>query len=213
MTKNRDFDFGMDNAELEEGIRQASEFEQSKQLAEDIRQSLKTLKSIDLSLQLLGSSLVELHHDAQYLNADLDDKVRQLRNALTIVIPPETTEHVNDVFTTLCKTFDKNLQDKLDAAIKKAEQDLNDAEKRMKEQTDRIAKDGDNVVVPSSVFYASLTLLLCLAVFFGITWWINANIILSLELQKLCHTLTAVCAAINACIFMVWHTTRMSRKK
>lgn len=203
MTKNRDFDFGMDNAELDESIQQACEFEQSKQLAEDIRQSLNTLKSIDLSLKLLGSSLAELQQDADCLNADLNDKVRQLQNALTLTIPPETTEHLNDVFTIFCKTFDKTLQEKMNTAIQKAEQDFNATEKRMMEQTNRIVDTSNKVVLSHTFSYVCLTLLITLVTFFGITWWINANMIFSLELQKLCYVFAALTVAIIVCVVLV----------
>lgn len=205
MTKNKDFDFGMDDAELEEGIRQASEFEQSKQLAEDIRQSLNTLKSIDLSLKLLGRSLVELQQDADCLNADLNDKVRQLQNALTIVIPSETTEHLNYVFSSFCKTFDKTLQDKLDAAIQKAEQDFNAAEKRMKEQANSMAKDSKRIVLPPTLCSVCLTLLICFIVFFSIVWCFNFYVIHSSEIQNMCHLLIVFVVVINAFIISFYH--------
>lgn len=134
MAKDMDFDLGIDNAQFDAGIRQASEFEQSKRLAEDIRLSLQTLKSLDFSLRLLNSSLAELRQDAGCLSADFNDKLHQLQNALTIVIPPQTTEHLEQIFQASCNIFDRTLQEKMDATIQKAEQSFNAAEQRMKQR-------------------------------------------------------------------------------
>lgn len=198
-----DFDLGIDNAQFDAGIRQASEFEQSKRLAEDIRLSLQTLKSLDFSLRLLNSSLAELRQDAGCLSADFNDKLHQLQNALTIVIPPQTTEHLEQIFQASCNIFDRTLQEKMDATIQKAEQSFNAAEQRMKQQTDRIVKHSMRIALPPTLCYICLSLLLCLAVFFGIVWWANANVIHFAQIETLCHVFAVLPLATTVCIFVI----------
>lgn len=205
MAKEKDFDLGIDNAQFDAGIQQASDFEQSKQLAEDIKNSLETLKSLDFLLQTLCNTLYDLKKDGECLSIDLYNKVRQIRKALTVVIPPETIEHLKSVFQVFCNTFDKMLQKAMNEALTKSEQSFKATEQCIEQQTDRIVKSSKRIALPPMLCYICLALLLYLTSFFGIVWWANANVVHSPQLEGVCYIFTVLIFITTACIIWLYH--------
>lgn len=102
---------------------------------------------------------------------------------------PEATEHYHNVYKAFAKTFDEILKERSDEAVK-----------RMDAQVNRIVNSANRVMLHPALFYVIFTLLLFLSAFFGITWWANANVIHSPQLQGVCYVFAGAMSFVTATI-------------
>ena len=110
---------------------------------------------------------------------------------------PEATDHMNKVYQTFAKTFEEILKEKSD-----------EAEKRMAAHVNRIVNSADRVMLAPALFYVIFSLLLILSAFFGLTWWANANVIHSPQLQSTLYIFAALLGGTTAAIVGVHYWLR-----
>lgn len=171
---------------------------------------LQEVKECSRQLAAVCNATETLCEKTDKLDTTLDKRLNDIRNASTVVIPPETIEHLKEVHDSFCRVFGGTIEKQGTELIGRLDNRYQKMEQRIAEHERMIRKQTERITVPDNLFYCFATTFVLLAMFFGIVFWANSEFFQIKRLQSLSWIFLAFMIVSNAAIigFTVWHNHR-----
>lgn len=188
---------------IQEEINNASEVQSAAELLQEVKKCSRQLVAVCDATETLCEK-------TDKLDTTLDKRLDDIRNASTVVIPPETIQHLTEVQNNFCRMFSDTIEKQGTELVGQLDNRYQKMERRIAEHERVIRKQTERITVPDNLFYCFATTFVFLAMFFGIVFWGNSELFHIKRLQSLSWIFLASIIASNAIIigFTVWHNHR-----
>lgn len=188
---------------IQEEINKAPEVQSATELLQEVKACSQQLAAVCNATEMLCEK-------TDKLDTTLDKRLDDIRNASTVLIPPETIEHIKDVSDTFCRMFTDTLEKQGAKSVEQLSAQYQNMEQRMAEHERTVRKQTERIVVPDSLFYCFAITFVFLAMFFGVVFWANSEFFQIKRLQSLLWIFLTLMIISNAIIigFTVWYNHR-----
>jgi len=119
------------------------------------------------------------------LDTTLDKRLDDIRNASTVIIPPETILHLTEIHNNFCRMFSDTIEKQGTELVGQLDNRYQKIERRIAEHERVIRKQTERITVPDNLFYCFATTFVLLSMFFGIVFWVNCEFFHIKRLQSL----------------------------
>ncbi|MCC8038039.1 MAG: hypothetical protein LIP02_07910, partial [Bacteroidales bacterium] len=107
---DKDFDLGLDNAQLDDGIQEANAYEVGKSLNETLKATNQRIENLVWNIAVTERTMDELRMEAQTTSADWTRQVNnwrtELKQLLSVVLTPvQKTEYIHPPKTAISVHF------------------------------------------------------------------------------------------------------------
>lgn len=188
---------------IQEEINNAPEVQSAAELLQEVKECSRQLAAVCNATETLCEKTDEL-------DTTLDKRLDDIRNASTVVIPPETIQLLKEVHDSFCRMFGGTIEKQGTELIGQLDNRYQKMEQRIAEHERMIRKQTERITVPDNLFYCFATTFVLLAMFFGIVFWANSEFFQIKRLESLSWIFLAFMIVSNAAIigFTVWHNHR-----
>lgn len=188
---------------IQEEINNAPEVQSAAELLQEVKKCSRQLVAVCDATETLCEK-------TDKLDTTLDKRLDDIRNASTVVIPPETIQHLTEVQNNFCRMFSDTIEKQGTELVGQLDNRYQKMERRIAEHERVIRKQTERITVPDNLFYCFATTFVLLAMFFGIVFWVNCEFFHIKRLQSLSWIFLAFMVISNSAIigFTVWYNHR-----